>query len=135
MTQYIFWYIWFSFDFFTGICHQSTMSCLPWMFVVLSVFKVTQSRKYTDIHNEYRTSKCFYFICLIHVYSPSLCFTELPNMDYCPPEDPNCHPWCIEYVDKCRLCRCKNGKLAFILKIIDLVLSYLYLFLNDIFAY
>lgn len=36
--------------------------------------------------------------------------TELPNMDYCPPEDPNCHPWCIEYVDKCRLCRCKNGK-------------------------
>nr|XP_019928601.2 uncharacterized protein LOC105342490 isoform X2 [Crassostrea gigas] len=54
------------------------MSCLPWMFVVLSVFKVTQS--------------------------------QLPNMDYCPPEDPNCHPWCIEYVDKCRLCRCKNDK-------------------------
>lgn len=37
------------------------------MFVVLSVFKVTQSRKYIDIHNEYRKSKCFYFICLIHV--------------------------------------------------------------------
>lgn len=51
-------FIWF---FFTGICHQSTMSCLPWMFVVLSVFKVTQSRKYIDIHNEYRTSKCITF--------------------------------------------------------------------------
>ncbi|XP_061185103.1 uncharacterized protein LOC133193150 [Saccostrea echinata] len=35
---------------------------------------------------------------------------QLPELNQCPPEDPNCHPWCIEYVDKCRVCRCKKEK-------------------------
>ncbi|XP_062575628.1 uncharacterized protein LOC134237549 [Saccostrea cucullata] len=39
------------------------------------------------------------------------CFVraQLPELNQCPPEDPNCHPWCIEYVNKCRVCRCKKG--------------------------
>ncbi|KAK3095967.1 hypothetical protein FSP39_021424 [Pinctada imbricata] len=46
------------------------------------------------------------FVILIFVEGIS---SQLPELNQCPPEDPNCHPWCIEYVNKCRVCRCKKG--------------------------
>ncbi|XP_048749648.2 uncharacterized protein LOC125661619 isoform X3 [Ostrea edulis] len=53
---------------------------------------------------------CQCVIVFAVVIFPSFLNAQLPELDQCPPEDPNCHPWCIEYVNKCRVCRCNSEK-------------------------